>query len=60
MKVFIPTKLQIEGKLERLRSKVKRADKISDIEEYLIDELSQLDCDVENRASVERGIITEK
>ena len=60
MKVFIPTKLQIEVKLEKLSCKVKCADKISDIDEYLIDELSQLDCDVENRAGIERGIITEK
>ena len=50
---------KIEDILRALADKVRDSEKICDIEDYLQDELSMLDCHVANRAGVEIGRIKE-
>lgn len=59
MIVWIPKKPEIELMLTRMADKVKGAKEISDIEEWLCDELCKLDCHISNRAGIERGDIAE-
>ena len=54
MEIWVPEKQKIEDILRSLADKVRDSEKISDIEEDLLDELSMLDCHVSNRASRER------
>ena len=57
VEVWIPEKRKIEDLLRIAADKVKDSERISDIEDWLQDELSMLDCHITNRANVERGII---
>ena len=57
MKIWIPEKTDIENILNEAMMKLKRADLVSDVEEYLTDTLSELDSHVYNRAGIERGEI---
>ena len=60
LKVWIPTKTQIEGLLQEVLDKLKAAKTISDVpEEWLDDVLNELQCHVSNRAGVESGRIDE-
>ena len=54
MKVHIPTKAQIENRLLYLHKKVKEAQRITDVETAVVDELGELECHVYNRAMEER------
>ncbi len=53
MKIWIPEKEGIEQILRIMADKVRAAERIKDIEEWLDDELSSLECHVTNRASME-------
>ena len=54
MEIWVPTKWEIENILQEMVNKVSVADKISDIETYLDDSLSELDYHVTNRANREK------
>ena len=55
MDIWVPEKQKIEELIRAAADKVKDSDKISDIENWLQDELSMLDCHIANRANIERG-----
>lgn len=59
MQIWVPTKDEIERILRDMADSIKISRKISDIEKFLDDTLSELDCHVTNRANVERGVIHE-
>ena len=59
MKIWIPTKCEIENMIADMAEKLKRANEVSDIREWLIDRLCELDCHVDNRAGIETGEIAE-
>jgi len=59
MNIWIPKKHDIERILREMADKIRDVDEIREIETYLDDTLSALDCHVTNRANVERGEIKE-
>uniref|UniRef100_A0A6M3JJ17 Uncharacterized protein n=1 Tax=viral metagenome TaxID=1070528 RepID=A0A6M3JJ17_9ZZZZ len=59
MEIWIPKKDEIEHKLRQMADKIKASKTIAEIEQYLGDEFSDLDCHIINRANIERGNIKE-
>lgn len=55
--VHIPTKLQIESRLFELYAILHDAATVAEIEDEFEAALSQLECDIANRAGVESGRI---
>lgn len=53
-KVWIPEKFQIVNMLDKLSDKIRMSNTISDIEDDIVDELSSIECHVQNRAIVEK------
>jgi hypothetical protein len=59
MNIWIPKKYSIEALLEKVIVHLKTAKSVTEIEEYLLDELCEIRCHISNRAAVERGEIKE-
>ena len=59
MNIWIPTKQQIENILEDTLNKLKTAQRVSDIQQGLEDELCELECHISNRANIELGKLEE-
>ena len=57
--VWIPKKNEIETLLRQMADKLSHTEQVCDIEEWLLDQFSELDCHISNRANVERRIIKE-
>lgn len=55
--VWIPAKQDIEMMIQRILDDVRKSDNLSDIEGWIQDELSSIECHISNRASVELGLI---
>jgi len=60
MKVWIPQKIEIEMLLVGAANKIHSSDTVSEVEEWLDNELSLIDCHISNRAGIERGDIKEQ
>ena len=54
IEIWVPEKWKIESLLVNVADKLKEADLVSDIEEWLCDELSAIECHIANRARRER------
>lgn len=57
MKSDVPTKAIIEWRFRQLFDLVEQSATITEIESEIDDRISQLQCDVANRAAIERGDI---
>lgn len=57
MLIHVPTRVEIIRKLDRLAEMANDAPTIAEVEDKLIDELGQLECDIINRAGIETGKI---
>lgn len=52
--VWVPTKAQIEGMLTDAALRLRRAKTVSEVQDWLLDQLAHLECHVANRASDEQ------
>jgi len=57
LEVWIPEKREIENIFESMFNKLRRAETVSDVEDWLLDEMPVLECHISNRSNVERGKI---
>lgn len=59
VRIYVRTKSEIAYKLRDLADMVADCSNVSDVEEFIHDELGQLQCDLANRSAIERGDIVE-
>ena len=57
MQIYVPSRVEILRKLDRLSELANNAATIAEVEDQLTDELGQLECDIANRAGIETGKI---
>jgi hypothetical protein len=53
MEIWIPEKNEIENIIEKVLIKLRNAEKVSDVAEWIEDEFSTLECHISNRARIE-------
>jgi hypothetical protein len=55
VEVIVPTQYEIACKLEELAERVREAEDVAEVAGQVEDELCQIQCDVHNRAGIDRS-----